>query len=197
MNQRTALGYMRCSCCSTRAARDFFGVIRHDRHRRLNDYWPAIHLRSNEMHRTAMYFYPFFQRLPVRVKSGKSGQQRRMDIHQSALIARDKTLFQNVHEAGERDQVRFVRVDCLRQRGIERLSIRVRPLIHYLVSIPCLFATSSPCASGRLLITALILADRFASIKACILLPRPEMRITRDFTISADGPWMPRYHIIQ
>src|SRR5687768_908194 len=60
-----------------------------------------------------------------------------------------------------------------------------------MVSQPCIFAISNPGALGLLLITAAILAGSFASISACILLPRPEMRMTMDFMVPAAGFGLP------
>jgi hypothetical protein len=78
-----------------------------------------------------MYFYTFQQCPPVGVKSREGRQQRRMDIHQPAFIALDKILFQKVHETGKYHQIRVVSAHRFRQRGVERLSVRIGPLIHH------------------------------------------------------------------
>src|SRR5687768_4271859 len=66
-----------------------------------------------------------------------------------------------------------------------------------MVSQPCILAMSNPGAFGLLLMTAATLTGSFASISACILLPRPEMRITRDFIVSnwLESPWLGYFYV--
>ena len=49
------------------------------------------------------------------------------------------------------------------------------------VGMPWARAVSSPLASALLLITAAMRQGSFAASMACMLLPRPEMRMTMDF----------------
>ena len=60
--------------------------------------------------------------LPMRAQPGKQRQQRRMDVHESALVAPHEAGRQHPHEAGEHDQSRRVPVDGARERLIERLT---------------------------------------------------------------------------
>ena len=69
------------------------------------------------------------QRTPMRIQPRESRQQRGVDVQQAAAIARHEAGRQHAHEAGQHDQRRLMRVDCLRQRGFEglaRIELRVR-----------------------------------------------------------------------
>src|SRR5438132_8185136 len=70
----------------------FLRVIGHNGHGRLNDDRTAVELRGDKVHRTAVDAHAGFERAAVRVKTGERGQERRMNVQETAPIALDETV---------------------------------------------------------------------------------------------------------
>ena len=162
------------------------GVIGKYLDRRLNNDWASIHLCGDEMYGTAVYLYPFLQRSPVSMETRKGGKQRRVDIYQFPIITVYEIIPQDAHEPRKRDQIRLVRVDFLRQRGIECIAIGVRQLIQHDGCNAVPFCNFQPWRVRPIADNGRCPPGSFASIRASILLPRTEIRMTSDF-ISAEA----------
>mmetsp|Transcript_42317 Transcript_42317/g.99297 ORF Transcript_42317/g.99297 Transcript_42317/m.99297 type:complete len:254 (+) Transcript_42317:3155-3916(+) len=99
-------------------------VARQHRHRGLHDDGAMVELGGHEMHRGTGQLAAHCQRPLVRVQAGEGRQQRRMNIEQTAGIARREAGRQDAHEAGQHDQVGREPVNDARQLGIKVLATR-------------------------------------------------------------------------
>ena len=83
----------------------FCGVIIQNRHGLLADDRAGIHTRIHEMNRAASHFDAVIERLFPGFKTGKGGQQGRMDIHDTTFEGAQKIALQDTHEASQDHQI--------------------------------------------------------------------------------------------
>src|SRR4051794_38888682 len=92
----------------------------------LEDDRPAIDALVDEMHRNSGNFDPVFERLLDRVDALEGRQQRRMHVDDAVGEAPDKAGREDLHPAGEHDQLGSVAVDPVRECRIAGGAIRGR-----------------------------------------------------------------------
>src|SRR5437867_6624968 len=80
-------------------------VTRSDRYDRLGDDRSDVDLRADEMHGATAEAHPRSKRLPLRVKTRKCREQRRMDIDHPAAPVLDKGSVEHPHEPGKAYQI--------------------------------------------------------------------------------------------
>ena len=103
----------------------FLGITRYNLNSRLYNDRTPICFGGDKMHCASMHLHTFLQRLPMGMQTGKSGQQRGMNVYQPAFIAADKTAPQQAHETGQGDEIRCVGIDDLCKFLVKHLAIRV------------------------------------------------------------------------
>ena len=80
-------------------------VIVEHRHGGLQDDRTVVELGCHQMHGRARDAHAVFERLPLRVESGKRRQQRRMDIQDAVREGLEQRSAHQTHEAGQADQI--------------------------------------------------------------------------------------------
>ena len=78
-------------------------------HHALRDDWSAVQRLINKMHRAAGPLDAGLDCLPLRIKSGKGGQQAWMNVQDAVSISVKKFPRKHAHVSSEADQVDFTR----------------------------------------------------------------------------------------
>lgn len=99
-------------------------VVRQDRDMGLHDGRAAIQFLGDEVHGGAMLAVARFQRPLMGMQANVPGEQRRVDVQQSALIAGNELRSEDTHEAGQDDQLGLVAVNQLGQRPVVTGAVR-------------------------------------------------------------------------
>lgn len=101
------------------------GVAAQHRDGGLDDDRAMVEVGCDEVHRAAVDTHAVVQGSRMRVEAAVGWQQRRVDVDQSAVIARHETRAEDAHETRQHHEIRMEGVDEPGQRGIEALAIRV------------------------------------------------------------------------
>ena len=152
-------------------------------HRRLHHDRAASSSRGHEVHGRAGDLHAVLERLALRVDAGERRQQRRVDVEDRVRERVEERRADQPHEAGEADERDAARAQLVRDRArrtssrdgeravIDDERLDARPPRH--ASSPAALAPvrdddgdRAPRAGRR----------RSASMSACRLLPRPEIR---------------------
>ena len=79
-----------------------------DRKRALRDNRPFVQPHGNEMRRDAGDFHAAFVSLPIRLRAGKTRQQRRVDVDDFVFVPPHEVRRKNFHEPRQHDEINFM-----------------------------------------------------------------------------------------
>ena len=123
--RRTARGNSRCSTPCTRSSisamprriRKLERLLKHDR--------PAVHALVDEVHGHTGHLDPVLDRALDRPQARERRQQRRVHVHDPAREAPDELGREQLHEAGQDDQVDPERLEPVAQGAVALLALGV------------------------------------------------------------------------
>src|SRR5690606_36488703 len=103
----------------------FFVIVRQNRYSCSGDDRTTIELLADEVNRAAMFGIARLNGAQMGVQALVTGQQRRMDVDQSAGVVTDKGRAENAHKAGQYHGVRLKTIELCDHRLIKRSPVRV------------------------------------------------------------------------
>src|SRR5688500_15846763 len=125
------------------------GVAGEDRHRRLDDDRSAVHFRRHEVDRAAMDARARGEHAPVRAKTVKRRQERRMDVHEAPGEAADEAVPEDSHETGEHDEIGGVPLDLVAQCASEGGAVGVSAMSDDMSGDPVRVRGGESCDAGH------------------------------------------------
>ena len=104
-----------------------------------------------------------------------------MNIDQPAVIARHKACGEDAHETGQHHKIRMKSIYRLGKRGIEAVAIRIVAMLDDGGGNAVRFGDIQPLGIRAIADHRRDPAGQLRFQQACMLLPRPEIRMTIDF----------------